>query len=93
MTATRPSSDDCVVVGSGTVTQSSCGLASTTSGVPASHGATGRLAATGGWVFIFPAKDHNGRGWRAESAGHCAAVADQMTRFRRLALADLFTGR
>jgi acyl transferase domain-containing protein len=67
MTATRADRDELLR-----------GSASITSGVPASHGATGKDAATGGTVFIFSGQGSQWTGMAAELLDTAPAFADQM---------------
>ena len=78
MTATRASSDHRAVVVGADRDELLRGLASITSGVPASHGATGKVAATGGTVFIFPGQGSQWTGMAAELVDTAPAFADQM---------------
>jgi polyketide synthase 12 len=92
LTATRASFDHRAVVVGADRDELSRGLAAIASSAPAPHVVTGKVAATGGTVFIFPGQGSQWTGMASELLDTAPAFADQM-RLCDTALAEFVTGR
>ena len=78
LTATRASFDHRAVVIGAEHDELSSGLAAIASGAPAPNVVTGKAAATGGTVFVFPGQGSQWTGMAVELLGTAPAFADEM---------------